>query len=269
MSRFVRSAFQICQRRNIVLTPTVNGPFPALTTSTVASSPLARAEDLDARFTKDVPSYMTETYTWAYVNPTNVRLLDNQYVVDTLLFFNARILEREVISRLEPGCKAVQVGHTHGHLVPRAAKKIGPTGVFSVVDVTPIQADHAQVKVRGFPWCRVRLGDACIAENILPKGEEPHDVAYAFMILHEVPDDRKYQIVNNMLQSVREGGRVVWVEYHGPPYWYNPTRCELLCACPHSPPCPHSPIPPCSHPPIPSFPPCPPFPHSSIPPMPS
>lgn len=227
MSRLTRLAFQIYHRKT-KLTPKVNGSFQALTTSTVASSPLARPEVLDARFTKDVPSYMTDIYTWAYVNPTNVRLLDNQYIVDTLLFFNARVLEREVISRLEPGCKAIQVGHTHGHLVPQAAMKIGPKGNFSVVDVTPIQADHAQEKVQDFPWCKVRLGDACIVENILPKGEVPHDVAYAFMILHEVPDDRKYQIVNNMLQSVREGGRVVWAEYHGPPYWYNPTRFELL-----------------------------------------
>ena len=223
MSRLTRLAFQIYHRKT-KLTPKVNGSFQALTTSTVASSPLARPEVLDTRFTKDVPSYMTDIYTWAYVNPTNVRLLDNQYIVDTLLFFNARVLEREVISRLEPGCKAIQVGHTHGHLVPQAAMKIGPKGNFSVVDVTPIQADHAQKKVQDFPWCKVRLGDACIVENILPKGEVPHDVAYAFMILHEVPDDRKYQIVNNMLQSVREGGRVVWAEYHGPPYWYNPTR---------------------------------------------
>lgn len=41
--------------------------------------------------------YMTDIYTWAYVNPTNVRLLDNQLVVDGLLFFNARALERAVL----------------------------------------------------------------------------------------------------------------------------------------------------------------------------
>jgi len=40
---------------------------------------------------------MTDIYTWAYVNPTNVRLLDNQLVVDGLLFFNARALERAVL----------------------------------------------------------------------------------------------------------------------------------------------------------------------------
>lgn len=188
------------------------------------SSMLARSEELDSRFTKDVPGYMTDIYTWAYVNPTNVKLLDNQYVVDTLLFFNARALEREVLSRLEPGCKAIQVGHTHGRLVPKAAERIGSAGDFTVVDVTPIQADHAKEKLQSAPWGRVRLGDACVMDNILPPAEKPHDVAYAFMILHEVPDDRKYQIVNNMLKSVRVGGTVVWVEYHGPPYWFNPTR---------------------------------------------
>lgn len=189
---------------------------------------LAEASQLDTKFTKNVPGYMTDIYTWAYVNPTNVKLLDNQYVVDALLFFNARALEREVLSRLQPGCKALQVGHTHGDLVPNAASKIGPTGDFSVVDVTPIQAEHAQQKLESLPnrpvGGEVRLGDACVMENLLPPSEKPHDVAYAFMILHEVPDDRKFQIVNNMLKSVRQGGTVLWVEYHGPPYWFNPTR---------------------------------------------
>jgi ubiquinone/menaquinone biosynthesis C-methylase UbiE len=188
------------------------------------SSMLARPEELDARFTKDVPGYMTDIYTWAYVNPTNVRLLDNQLVVDGLLFFNARALERAVLAHLTPGCKAIQVGHTHGRLVPTVADHIGNKGDFSVVDVTPIQAEHAQAKLQNTPWGRVRLGDACEMENILPSGEQPHDVAYAFMILHEVPDDRKQQIVTNMLRSVRPGGTVLWVEYHGPPYWFNPTR---------------------------------------------
>ena len=188
------------------------------------ASPLARPEELNSKFTKDVPAYMTDIYTWAYVNPTNVKVLDNQYVVDVLLFFNARALEREVLTRLTPGCKAIQVGHTHGGLVPKAAQAVGPTGHFSVVDVTPIQYEHAKEKMQMNPWCHVRLGDAGEMSNILPENEEPHDVAYAFMILHEVPDPLKHSIVNNMLRSVRKGGTVLWVEYHGPPYWYNPTR---------------------------------------------
>jgi ubiquinone/menaquinone biosynthesis C-methylase UbiE len=225
---FTRSGYQALANpvwRSRVNPATPFGVYRAQSTSTAASSsPLARPEQLDAKFTKDVPDYMTDIYTWAYVNPTNVKLLDSQLVVDVLLFFNARALERAVLAHLDPGCKAIQVGHTHGGLVPKAAQQVGPQGDFSVVDVTPIQVQHAEEKVKDSPWCKVRLGDACIPEMILPADETPHDVAYAFMILHEVPDYRKYQIVNNMLKSVRKGGTVVWVEYHGPPYWYNPTR---------------------------------------------
>lgn len=57
---------------------------------------------------------MKEIYTWSYVNPTNVRLLDHQFVVDAILFFNARVLERAVIEHLKPGSHVLQVGHTHG-----------------------------------------------------------------------------------------------------------------------------------------------------------
>jgi len=181
-------------------------------------------ERLDSRWTKGVPDYMKDIYTWAYVNPTNVRLLDHQFVVDAILFFNARVLERCVLDNLAVGSHVIQVGHTHGHLCPDAAKKVGPTGRFSVVDITPIQVEHAKVKLQEFPWTTVRAGDASDFSSVLPEGETPYDTTYAFMLLHEIPDKMKYEVVDNMLKSVKKGGTVVWVEYHGPPYWYNPTR---------------------------------------------
>jgi len=167
---------------------------------------------------------MKEIYTWSYVNPTNVCLLDHQFVVDAILFFNARILERAVLEHLNPGDHVLQVGHTHGHLCPDAASKVGPTGRFSVVDVTPIQCEHAKRKLQDMPWTTVRTGDASQFQSILPSEETPYDSTYAFMLLHEIPDKMKYEVVDNMLRSVKKGGTVVWVEYHGPPYWYNPTR---------------------------------------------
>lgn len=182
------------------------------------------AERLDSRWTTGVPDYMKEIYTWSYVNPTNVRLLDHQFVVDAILFFNARVLERAVLEHLKPGSHVLQVGHTHGHLCPDAATAVGSSGRFSVVDVTPIQCEHAKRKLRDMPWTTVRSGDASQLESILPANETPYDTTYAFMLLHEIPDEMKYQVVDNMLRSVKKGGTVVWVEYHGPPYWYNPTR---------------------------------------------
>jgi len=182
------------------------------------------AERLDSQWTKGVPEYMKDIYTWAYVNPTNVRLLDHQIVVDAILFFNARVLEKCVMDNLPTGGHVLQVGHTHGNLCPDAATKVGSTGRFSVVDVTPIQVEQAKSKLQQYPWSTVRTGDASEFSSILPDGETPYDTVYAFMLLHEIPDKMKYQVVDNMLKSVKKGGTVVWVEYHGPPYWYNPTR---------------------------------------------
>jgi ubiquinone/menaquinone biosynthesis C-methylase UbiE len=196
----------------------------AVTPQRMAFSSQSNKAQLDQKWTEGVPDYMKEIYTWAYVNPTNVRLLDHQYVVDTLLFFNARVLERSVLDHIQPGQHVLQVGHTHGDLCPHVAKKVGDKGQFSVVDVTPVQVMHAEQKLQSMHWTTVRLGDAGVPENILPPGEVPYDVTYAFMLLHEIPDDLKFKVVANMLRSVKKGGTVVWVEYHGPPYWYNPTR---------------------------------------------
>ena len=110
-----------------------------------------------------------------------------------------------------------------GHLCPDAAAKVGSTGRFSVVDVTPNQVEHAKSKLQQCPWATVRTGDASEFSSILPDGETPYDAVYAFMLLHEIPDKMKYQVVDNMLKSVKKGGTVLWYD--------NSHCCCLLQRC--------------------------------------
>lgn len=42
-----------------------------------------------------IPHYLSETYNWAYINPTSVKFLDNDAIVWSLLFLNAgRLMNR-------------------------------------------------------------------------------------------------------------------------------------------------------------------------------
>jgi ubiquinone/menaquinone biosynthesis C-methylase UbiE len=163
-----------------------------------------------------VPQYMIEVYDWAYVNPDWVRVLDRNWVVRILLFLNDQRLMRAYLNEIGEGMRVWQVAHVYGDLVTRAAKKVGPTGAFHLTDVTPVQIEHATRKLAGMPWTRVIRSDAAS----FAAGEQEHyDLICSFFLLHEVPEEKKFEIVDHMLAKLPRGGRAIFVDYHNPSRW--------------------------------------------------
>jgi len=162
-----------------------------------------------------VPDYMLDVYDWAYVNPRHAAFLDHNWVVRTLLFGNDQRLMRRFLDRVKPGMKVWQVAHVYGDLVQRVARKVGLGGRFDLTDVTPVQVAHAERKLSAFGQARVVRADA--AEYF---GGEDYDLVVSFFLLHEVPDDMKRRIVDNMLRHVPSGGCALFVDYHRPRWWH-------------------------------------------------
>jgi ubiquinone/menaquinone biosynthesis C-methylase UbiE len=171
----------------------------------------------------EMPSYMTEVYDWAYVDPAWVRWLDHNAVVKTLLFGNDRRLMRRYLDRIQPGMRVWQVAHVYGDLVELAAHKAGAQGHFHLTDITPIQIAHGRQKLAAMPWAKVIRQDAAL-HRATP--ETSYDLICSFFLLHEVPDDWKRRIVDNMLSQMPEGGEILFVDYHRPARW-QPVRYIL------------------------------------------
>jgi ubiquinone/menaquinone biosynthesis C-methylase UbiE len=157
---------------------------------------------------------MTEVYDWAYVNPRHAALLDRNLVVRVLLFGNDRRLMRAYLDRVRPGMRVWQVAHVYGDLVKRVADKVGAAGLFDLTDVTPVQIAHASRKLSDQPQARVVQSDAADF-----RGEDGYDLIVSFFLLHEVPDDKKREIVDNMLSQLPPHGRALFVDYHRPAPW--------------------------------------------------
>ena len=163
-----------------------------------------------------VPAYMTEVYDWAYVDPKWVRALDHNWVVRVLLFLNDQRLMRAYLNEIEEGMRVWQLAHVYGDLVARAAKKVGPKGAFHLTDVTPVQIEHGTRKLAGMEWTRVIRSDAAS----FAVGEDDHyDLICSFFLLHEVPEEKKFEIVNHMLEKLPKGSKAVFVDYHNPAKW--------------------------------------------------
>ncbi|MHA1159179.1 MAG: rhodoquinone biosynthesis methyltransferase RquA [Alphaproteobacteria bacterium] len=160
--------------------------------------------------TPDIPAYLSDTYDWAYINPRNVRLLDRELVVASILWGQHHRLQRAAFSEILPGQSVLQATSVYGSFLPALARHIGPKGQLQVLDVAPVQVERCRQKLHDFPNATVRLADA--AE---PSGEH-YDAVSCYFLLHEVPTDYKHRIVDAMLDSIVPGGKVIFVDYHRP-----------------------------------------------------
>jgi len=161
-----------------------------------------------------LPSYLRDIYSWAYLKPSNVRLLDNDAIVAAILLGNHRRLRRALISEIAPGQRVLQAAHVYGCLIPEIARRVGSSGRLDVVEIAPVQAALCRRKLSGFTQAQVHLADAA------EPGPPIYDVVSAFFLLHEIPDAKKRAVVDALLARVALGGKAVFVDYHEPARWH-------------------------------------------------
>jgi len=163
---------------------------------------------------QELPSYLRDVYNWAYLDPRNARLLDNEAVVNTILWGNSGRLRRAALAEIAAGDRVIQAAHVYGRLAADIARTIGPKGRFDVTEISRLQAALCRRKLREFPNARVRIGDASC------QGKEKYDVALSFFLLHELPDDYKRAVVDAQLARLSPGGKAVFIDYHEPAAWH-------------------------------------------------
>ena len=164
-----------------------------------------------------IPDYLQKTYYWAYLNPRNVRLLDREWVVRTILWQQHHRLTQAAIEEIEPGQQVLQTACVYGNFSPTLAAHIGPDGKLDVFDVAEVQVRNCRRKLAGYEHATVRH------RNILYLNDETFDVVCCYFLMHEMPDDYKAGVAHALLESVRPGGKLVFVDYHKP-HWAHPLK---------------------------------------------
>ncbi len=161
-----------------------------------------------------LPEYLVNTYTWAYLTPASLFLLDNPLVLTAILWGNLPRLVRVACAEVTPGQRILQAANVYGHLSAELAEAVGADGRLEVVDIAPIQVEHCRRKLEKFPQARVRRADAA------NPGGGLYDVVFCFFLLREIPDDKKRAVVDGLLGAVRPGGKIVFVDYHAAAPWH-------------------------------------------------
>ncbi len=157
-----------------------------------------------------LPEYLVRTYSWAYLRPASLLLLDNHVVVGTILWGNYWRLVRSACSEFGPGERVLQAASVYGGLSANLANRVGPEGRLEVIDIAPLQVEHCRRKLVDYPQARVRVADAAAP------GGGSYDSVCCFFLLHEIPDEHKRAVVDALLDRVEPGRKVVFVDYHKP-----------------------------------------------------
>ncbi len=176
----------------------------------------------------NIPAYLRDVYTWAYLTPSLTSYLDSQVIVQLILWGNARRLTNRVLREISPGWTVLQPAAVYGVFSRRLASRLGSNGQLDVRDIAPLQVEITKTKLAGYPQANVALGDA--AERPVRKVENEmykdrilyqYDAVVCFFLLHEVPEEMKHKIVQTLLEEVKNGGKkVVFVDYHQPKFWH-------------------------------------------------
>ncbi len=185
-----------------------NNPAPAMGTQTSEAYP-------------DVPEYLKETYWWAYLHPTGVRVFERQWVVNMILWGNFARLRDDVLDTLGQTIsgRVLQVACVYGDFSPSVAARLAPESRFDIIDVAQVQLDNVAKKIKDYGNVTLHRQDSSRLE--FPDGTFDHVVV--FFLLHEQPLEVRQKTVAEAMRVVKPGGRVIFTDYHRPDL-FNPFR---------------------------------------------
>jgi len=164
-----------------------------------------------------IPDYLQNNYRWAYLDERNARYLDHEAVVKTILWRQHRRLKATAFAEIEPAQNVLQAACVYGNFSRALAEHIGPEGTLEIVDVAKVQVRNCRRKLTEFKNVTVRHQD------ILHLRGDSVDAVCCYFLLHELPDDYKHGVASVLLNSVRPGGKVIFVDYHKP-HWAHPLK---------------------------------------------
>jgi ubiquinone/menaquinone biosynthesis C-methylase UbiE len=161
-----------------------------------------------------IPAYLEQVYWWAYIHPRGVRLFEQQWLTNLILFGNFARLRDAALDDLGAPMqgRTLQVACVYGDLTPRLSLRIGAVGSLDVIDVLPIQLRNLRRKL--LPAAPVALYQRDSAR--LGFDTASYDRALVFFLLHEQPESVRRRTLAEVIRVVKPGGRIVLVDYHRP-----------------------------------------------------
>jgi len=163
----------------------------------------------------DIPDYLQDTYWWAYLHPKSFWFFEREWVVNLILWGNMKKLTNAVLDEMElkPNSNVLQVACVYGDFSNRLAAHLGKfQSRLSVVDVADIQIKNIEKKLAAHDNISVHHQDS----TCMSFPNDSFEETVVFFLLHEQPEHARRKTVAEAIRVTKPGGRVVFVDYHGP-----------------------------------------------------
>lgn len=162
-----------------------------------------------------LPIYVKAIYGKIYQNAQVSKFFDSAKLLKFLTLGNSAKLCEATLKEIKQNQKVLQIGVTFGDQIEQVAERVGHYGKYDLIDVSELQLNRAEEKYK-YLYSQMRF--------MLHDGTEPlndkYDIVLCYMLLHELPILTKIKLVNNVLNSVNETGKVVFVDYYNPIKWH-------------------------------------------------
>ena len=163
------------------------------------------------------PAYYKQFYAKFYENEKICHFLDNDKVLYVLSQGLYPKLVQDVVKEISTNSNVLQMGCTFGSQIEAVSDKIGPYGEYTVIDISDKQLARCQSKVV-YNKVNFEYYDARRSLN------QKFDTVICFLLLHEMPAVSRTKLINNALESIEEGGKVIFIDYNKPkktnPFWW-------------------------------------------------
>jgi len=162
-----------------------------------------------------IPDYLQDTYWWAYLHPKALHYFEREWVVNLILWGNMRKLTRAVLGDMDvrPNSSVLQVACVYGEFSSLLAAHLDSSGSsLELVDVAPIQLKNAREKLAMHQNVHFHHQDS----RSLAFPAAKFDQTVVFFLLHEQPEEVRRKTVAEAIRVTRPGGKVIFVDYHGP-----------------------------------------------------
>jgi len=162
-----------------------------------------------------IPGYLEETYWWAYLRPRAIWLFEREWLVNLILWGNMARLTQAVIDEMdcESGDSVLQVACVYGDFSNRLASHLNRSAShLAILDIAPIQLrnvrgklnHHDNIDLHHQDSSEMHFADGCFDKTVV------------FFLLHEQPEDVRRKTIAEAVRVTRPGGKLVFVDYHGP-----------------------------------------------------
>lgn len=171
-------------------------------------------EEMKVAASVPLPAYLQQTYWWAYLHPAAVRFFERQWLVNLILWGNFARLRDLALDEIGPSIAGdvLQIACVYGNFTERLIQRLAPTGRLDVVDVAQVQLENLNAKLKD----PSRIGLYHQDSTALRFADASYDCVVLFFLLHEQPEEVRAQTVAQALRVVKPGGKVIFVDYHGP-----------------------------------------------------